>query len=169
MSGSAPARIAAPSAIFSVCIASLKRAANQSSFEYRSASGPAGLRPHRALLCGDLEITGASPRRISGTFWLIATARSRAGAAGKRGQRAVEPAVGGADGLRQAIFQHVLPVEMRAIAVGRGDRLEHDQLAGGIALVQEGEAGCRPKVPSSANAPSAAPGAAMARSRCSPA
>ena len=57
-----------PSTIFSVCIASLRRAENQSSLEYKSARRVNKSSSTSGVVCGDLEITAASPRKINGTF-----------------------------------------------------------------------------------------------------
>ena len=49
---------------------------------------------------GDIDSTGASPRKIKGRFWPMATARSAGGVnrRRKRSQRAVQPAVRRAEG-----------------------------------------------------------------------
>ena len=78
---------------------------------------------------------------MSGTFWLIATARSFCAVepAGRDCQRTVQPAIRGADGLGQAVFENVLAVKMRPVAVRRGHGVEHDQFSVQVALVQKAE------------------------------
>ena len=74
--------------------------------------------------------TGAGPRTTSGVTGPTAkisppfglTCRSRL----KRAERAVEPAGVDRAGLAEAAFEHVLAVEMRALAIGRGGRV-HDR------------------------------------------
>jgi len=53
-------------------------------------------------------------------------------------EHAIEPAGIGASHSGVAAFQHVLPVEMRALAVGRRHRVRDDGLAGFIKPVQVG-------------------------------
>ena len=91
---------------------------------------------------GTQESTGAGPRTTSGVmgptakvrrpFWLVRTRSSGSSAR----QRAVEPAGVGTAGPRKAAFQHVLAVEMRALAIGRRHRMHHDGLAGLVEPVQ---------------------------------
>ena len=83
--------------------------------------------------CGGVhDITGAGPRTTSGVTGPTAKAVLAADAAGglERGERAVEPSGVGRARPREAAFQHILAVEMRTLAVGRGDRMHDAGLAG---------------------------------------
>ena len=53
-------------------------------------------------------------------------------AARQRRDRAIEPARADAAGPRKSAFQHVLAVEMRALAIWGGDRMHHGTLPGAI-------------------------------------
>ena len=82
-----------------------------------------------ACACGVHDSTGVGPRTTSGVTGPTAKARRslRTRASGcEPAERAVEPAGVGAARLGQPAFQHVLPVEMRALAIGRRRRM-HDR------------------------------------------
>ena len=58
---------------------------------------------------------------------------------GSCAERAVEPAGLQRVRARRAVLEHVLAVEVRALAIGAGERVQHRQLARRVALLQKGE------------------------------
>ncbi len=120
------------------------------------AGSPAGGGRDRPPPPGDQEAASILPRRISGA---VGPTEMRLDLAGRAHglHRPVEPAGGAGVDHRIAALQHVLGLEMRALAIGGGDGRGDARLA----LQRQGVgrpscAGCRPKVSSSFRAPSLA-------------
>ena len=90
--------------------------------------------------CGDHDSTGAGPRTTSGVTGPTANAllpcAIDAAAGRKAGERAIEPAAVARRRFWQAAFQHILAVEMRALAIGRGAGMDDDRLVGGKHAMQ---------------------------------
>ena len=62
-------------------------------------------------------------------------------------EQAVEPAVLLLIGTRPAAFEHVLPVEMRTVTIGRGDRVREQSLLPAVQPVKRGECGVQREHP----------------------
>ena len=90
--------------------------------------------------CGTHDRTGAGPRTTSGVTGPTANALRARGSTRPSGssarERAVEPAGVAAAGLGEAALQHVLAVEMRALAIGRGGGVHDRGLLGLVEPVQ---------------------------------
>ena len=79
------------------------------------------------LRCGDHDSTGAGPRTTSGVTGPTAKALPPFGdpAFGREpAERTIEPAGIGRARLVDTAFEHVLAVEMRALAIGRRSRVD---------------------------------------------
>ena len=80
------------------------------------------------------DSTGAGPRTTSGVTGPdregAPAARVGRGARREPGKRTIEPAGIDGSGLGQPAFQHVLPVEMRALPIGCRHRMHDGGLAG---------------------------------------
>ena len=89
---------------------------------------------------GTQERTGAGPRTTSGVIGPTAKACRPCGSTRPPGSSAasarLSQPVSAAPGFGQAAFEHVLPVEMRALAIGRRDRVHDRRLSRLIEAVQ---------------------------------